>query len=165
LDVADKCITSPVYITQHINEDRVPDHQFHFFAGAGIKTESLQDELFSFGERMKRQIQNSPFYWKGFGTLRYDSDEMFFEPDTIKLESMQPVIAERVLRKNVQHNVLVGAQEMTSQQVTDVLSQVEVKRPWPMIAGWILFILSTIAIIVYLYMKNFQTNSTGLGTW
>ena len=64
---------------------------------------------------------NSPFYWKGFGWLRFTSDEMSFEPDEIRLEALQPMSAERVLRKNVQHSVLVGDQEITSGQVTGVI--------------------------------------------
>ena len=114
---------------------------------------------------MRRQIENSPFYWKGLGTLRYSSDEMLFEPDDIRLEALQPMTAERVLRKNVQHNVLVGDQEMTSQQLTKGLPTVEYKSSWFMIAGWILLGLAVIAIILYLYSKNFQTSSTGLNRW
>ena len=165
LDVADKRISSPVYITRHKTDDQVPDHQFQFFAGDNNQTENLRQELFSFGEKLRRQIENSPFYWKGFGLLRYASDEMLFEPDEIRLEALQPMSAERVLRKNVQHNVLVGDQEMTSGQVTEVLGKVEDKRPWTIIAGWILLAVAAIAIVIYLYIKDFQTTSTGLGTW
>jgi hypothetical protein len=165
LDVADKRISSPVYIIQHRKDDHVPDHQFHFFANDGIEGKDLKNELFSFGERMKRQIQKSPLHWKGFGTLRYASSEMLFEPDEIKLASLEAVPAEKVLRKNVQHSMLVGDQEMTSQQVTEVLTKVEHKRSWFMILGWVLLIISIVAIIIYLYMKNFETSSTGLGTW
>jgi hypothetical protein len=164
LDVADKLISSPVFITHHKKEDEVPEHQFYFFTKGEGGDESFIPELFSFGERMNKRIQNSPFYWKGFGTLRFASNEMLFEPDEIKLEALQPVPAQKVLRENVQHQVLVGDQEMTSQQVTEVLNTVEYERPWFIIVGWILFILSVAAIIVYLYMHNFETTSTGLKT-
>ena len=163
LDVADKKIFPPVYITQHSSEDKVSEHQFLFLSN-GKEKENYMRDLFSFGEKLKRQIQSSPFYWKGFGTLRFSSNELLFEPDEIKLEGLQPISAEKVLRKNVQHNMLVGDQEMTSQQVTDALNKVEYKRPWFIIVGWILLILAVIAIILLLYMKNFQTTSTGLQT-
>jgi hypothetical protein len=164
LDVADKRISSPVYITQHKKEEQVSDHQFHFLTNGKGEKESFMQELFSFGERLKRKIQNSPFDWKGFGTLRYSSNELLFEPDVIQLEGLQPLPAQKVLRENVQHNMLVGDQEMTSQQVTDVLNKVEYKRPWFIVVGWILLILAVIAIIILLYLKNFQTTSTGLQT-
>jgi len=165
LDIGDKRISSPVYRVQHSSDDQIPDHQFLFFASGGMEQESLRHEFVSFGERMRTQIQNSPFYWKGFGTLHISSNEMLFEPEEIKVEALQPMTAEKVLRKNVQHNVLVGDQEMTSHQVTQVLTKVEAKRSWFMIVGWILLALAVIAIILYLYSKDFQTTSTGLSTW
>jgi predicted nucleic acid-binding Zn ribbon protein len=162
LDVADKRISSPVYITQYKKTDEVPDHQFRFLSNGRGENDSFMEELFSFGEKLKRKIQNSPFHWKGFGTLRFSSNELLFEPDNIELDGLQPVPAQKVLRENVQHNMLVGDQEMTSQQVTEVLNKVESKRPWFMVLGWIVLILAVIAIIILLYMKNFQTTSTGL---
>lgn len=162
LNVAEKLISSPAFIIRLGTYGEVSDHQFHFFASQGVESENLRQELFSFGERMKKRIQSSPFYWKGLGTLRYDSNEMLFEPDEMKLGSLQAVPAQKVLRENVQHQVLVGDQEMTSQQVTDVLNTVEYKRPWFIIAGWILLILAVVAIVIYLYMNNFETTSTGL---
>jgi hypothetical protein len=164
LDVADKIISSPIFITHHKREDEIPDHQFHFFTNGESEKENFMQELFLFGERMKKRIQNSPFYWKGFGTLRYTSNQLLFEPDEIKLEGMQPIPAQKILRENVQHNMLVGDQEMTSQQVTDVLKKIVFKRPWFIIVGWILLIIAVIVILIYLYMNNFQTTSTGLQT-
>ena len=165
LDVADKRISSPAYRIQHNSNDQIPDHQYLFFSRDGMERDNLKHEFFSFGDRMRRQIQNSPFYWKGLGTLRYSSEEMLFEPDDITLEALQPISAEKVLRKNVQHNVLVGDREITSHKVTEAVTRVEYKRPWFMIAGWILLGLAIVAIILYLYSKNFQTSSTGLNTW
>ncbi len=165
LDVADKRISSPVYTIQHNVNEQIPDHQLVFFARDGMEHESLKREFFAFGERMRRQIQNSPFYWKGFGTLRFSSNEMLFEPEEIRLEALQPMTAEKVIRKNVQHNVLVGDQEMTSHQVTQALTRVEHKRSWYIIAGWILLAVAVAAIVLYLYSKNFETSSTGLNKW
>ena len=164
LDVADKQISSPVYRTHYRREYEVSDHQLHFLVNESSEEEQSGRDLFSFGERLNGRIQNSPFYWKGFGTLRYTSSEIVFEPDEIRLEALQPVPAHKVLRENVQHQVLVGDQQMTSQQVTDVLSQTESKRSWVTIAGWIVLALAVTAILLYLYSKNFQTSSTGLQT-
>lgn len=164
LNVADKLISSPAYLTRYFPGQEVTDHQYNFFASAGMEKERLMQELFLFGEKLKRKIQTSPFYWKGFGTLKCISSEVLFEPDEIVIEGLQPVPAQKVLRENVQHNMLVGDQEMTSQQVTEALTHVEYKRPWFIIAGWVLLIVATIAIIIFLYMNNFRTTSTGLQT-
>ena len=165
LDVADKQLSSPVYLTRHNQDDYVPDHQFRFFAHDGIDEKELRNQLYSFGERLRRQAQNSPFHWKGLGTLRFTSSTMLFEPDEILLDTLQPIVAEKVIRQNVQHNMLVGDREMNSQQVTEVLTRVEYKRPWFMIFSWVLLIAAVVAIVIYLYMQNFQTSSTGLGRW
>jgi hypothetical protein len=164
LNVADKLIAPPVYTTRHIGSNDVPEHQFHFFASAGLAKEELAHELFVFGERLKRRVQNAPFHWKGFGTLDYTSSELSFQPDEIWLEGLQSVPANKVLRENAQHNMLVGDQEMTSQQVTDVLNQAEYKRPWFIVAGWVLLIVALVAIIIFLYVRNFQTSASGLQT-
>lgn len=164
LDVADKLILPPVYVTRHITTDDIPDHQSRFFASFGVEREKPGQELFLFGEQLKRRIQSAPFHWKGFGTLLYTSSELSFQPDEIRIEGLQPVSANKVLRENVQHNMLVGDQEMTSQQVTDVLTHVEQKRPWFIIVGWALFVIALIAILILLYLNNFQKSSTGLQT-
>ena len=96
--------------------------------------------------------------------MQFNANQLVFEPEEIRLVSLQPVPAQKVLRENVQHSMLVGDQEMTSQQVTDALHQVEYKRPWFIIAGWILFIIAAIAIIILFYTNNFQNTSTGLQT-
>jgi hypothetical protein len=88
-----------------------------------------------------------------------------FEPDEILLGSLPPVTAEKVIRQNVQHSMLVGDREMNSQQVNEVLARVEYKRPWFITLGWILLIVAVVAILIYLYMHDFQTSSTGLGKW
>lgn len=165
LDVADKRLTAPVYLTRHNQDDHVSDHQFRFFANDGLDEHEIRKELNSFGERLRRQVQNSPFHWKGLGTLKYASSAVLFEPDEILLDSLPPVTAEKVIRQNVQHSMLVGDREMNSQQVNDVLARVEYKRPWFITLGWILLIVTVVAILIYLYMHNFQTSSTGLGRW
>ncbi|MGZ3847107.1 MAG: hypothetical protein ACXVBH_13685, partial [Flavisolibacter sp.] len=93
------------------------------------------------------------------------SSTMMFEPDEIVLDSLQPISAEKVIRQNVQHSMLVGDREMNTQQVNEVLTRVEYKRPWFVILGWVLLIVSVVAIVIYLYVHNFETSSTGLGRW
>lgn len=164
LNVADKLIIPPSFKARYVEQDSVSEHQFNFFAASNEEKEKIKQDLFAFGERLKNKISRSSFYWNGLGTLHYKSNRVVFEPEEIQLSSLQPVPAEKVLRENVQHNVLVGDHEMTSDQVNEVLTKEEYKRPWFIIAGWIIFILAVIAIIIFLYLKNFQTASTGMQT-
>jgi len=164
LDVANKLISSPDYITRYKKEEEVSQHQLHFFAEESPGKEDLQNELIAFGEKLKQRVLHSPFHWNGFGILHCTSEEIEFEPDRIRTEAMQPVSAQKVLRENARYNMLVGDQEMSSHQVVVASNQVAHKRSWVLIAGWILLGLTVIAILIYLYMKNFQTASTGLQT-
>jgi hypothetical protein len=163
LNVADKCISSPVYITKHRKEEIVPDHQFHFFTNEGMQKDSFMQDFFLFGERMKRRIQNSPFYWKGFGTLRRTSETIIFVPAPIDIYSLKPVTADKVMRGTSEHNMLVGDKEMTFQEATDVLQQpAEIKRTYPLWIGWVLLALAVIAIIIILYQGDFQPAASGM---
>lgn len=157
LNVADKSLAPPSFKTRYLNLEIISPHQFEFL-------DSEKEALNLYGEKLKNKIQRSGFYWKGFGKLIYSSNEIKFEAEELEIASLQTIQAKKVLRENVQHNMLVGDQEMTSQQVTDVLNKAEYKRPLFMIIGWIVFILAIIAIIILLYLKNFQTASSGIQT-
>lgn len=164
LNVADKEFQPPVFTTRFIQSDSVPDHQFHFFATVHGGKEQVQKELVAFGETLLKKTRNSGFHWKGFGNLQYRSNGFVFHPEEIRLSSLQAIPSQKVLRENVQHQVLVGDQQMTSQQVTDVLNRVEYKRPAFMIVGWVIFIVALLAAIIILYLKNFEPGAAGMHT-
>jgi len=148
----------PSFQTRYLNLEIIPQHQFDFLS------EMSKEELMLFGEKLKNRIQQSGFDWYGFGKLSFVSNEIKFEPQEMKVAALQIIPAEKVLRENVQHNMLVGDKEMTSQQVTDVLTKTEIKKPVLMILGWIILIAAILAIVVLLYMRNFQSTSTGMQT-
>lgn len=164
LDLGDQVILPPVYSARLVNNNQVPEHQFHYFVSNGVSREDIPQVLSSFGERLRHRIQNGPFYWKGLGTLQLSSNEVFFSADTIRIDALQPVSAQKVLRQNVQHQVLVGDQEMTSHQITQVLNRAPVARSWYIPVAWVLLVVGVIAILVLLYLKHFSTASTGLQT-
>ena len=165
--IADKTISAPVFTTRYVNNDRVPEHQVHFIASCEHATkESLEEELSLFGRNLKTSIQNSPFYWNGFGTLRFASSELVFDPQNIQFDSLQYIPAKKVIRENAQHHVLVGdRQMMSSGQSSQVIEENVEKKPAPsmeMFIGWIVLFV-TVALIVYLLIiGNFQPGISGL---
>ena len=165
LHIADKLITAPVFTTRYVNNDRVPDHQFLFFANSERSgRERLQEKLSSFGKNLNSRIQQHPFCWNGFGTLRYNASELIFDPQSIDLDSMKNITASKVTRQHAQHSVLVGDHQMVGQQVTEVLHQPETKKPRDlrMIIGWVVFSLALAAVIVILILGKFQSGASGL---
>jgi hypothetical protein len=161
LHIVDKLITAPVFTTRYVNNDQVTDHQFHFIENS----EQLdRRELSSFGKSLSKRIQKDPFCWNGFGTLRYDSSRLVFDPQCIELNSLTNITASKVTRKNARHSALVGDQQMTGEDVTEVFNQPGVKRKLElyMVVGWIIFFLALIAIAVILFLGKFQVSASGL---
>jgi hypothetical protein len=165
LQVAEKLVTAPSFTTRFTRADNVPEQQFKLLASTTqYEQVRLQQDLLSFGEKLRSKIKRESFQWSGFGTLRYRPGELVFEPENLMLESLQAVPASKVIRQNAQHQVLVGDREMTSQQASDTLIRTEGKRSLWVVTGWIVFILALAAIVFILYRNGFQTSASGLKT-
>ncbi len=156
LEMADQLFKPPFFITKFIKQETVPLHQFNSIDAGNA------NELSFFGEKLKNKIKNAPVKWNGFGTLSYVYNEIIFEPVQIELYSLTDVAAQKIMRGNVHHSMLVGDRRLNLQQVTEVLNQPINKRPLSIIIGWIIFVLALAAIFILLYLSKFQTSSTGL---
>jgi hypothetical protein len=66
-----------------------------------------------------------------------------------------------VLRKNVQHTILRGEQEVVSASFYDEEKKVEKKRSISSLAGWMVVIISVVFIAFYLYQQGLRTSSSG----
>ena len=164
LDVADKLVIPPYFITRFSSQDSISDHQFHFFSKeAGIDREILRQELSAFGDRLRSNIRRQPFQWNGFGTIYYDAGGIKFEPAQINLSSLGKVNAQKVMRENAQHSIRVGDHEvLTSHDNNPVVVPAPSRRHWYVVAGWILLGLAVVCIGFLLYKGGFQPGSSGL---
>jgi hypothetical protein len=163
LDVADHLFRPPFYITRYHPHYNLSDHQYEYFASSSNSQKAeTANEMALFGERLKRRIELEPFEWNGFGTLSFQSSAIFFDSYQINLTSLNNIPAHKVMRKNVQHNMLVGDQQMTTEQVTEVLNKPENQRSFYMVIGWVIFIIAAITILILLYLEKFQPASSGL---
>ncbi len=89
--------------------------------------------------------------WDNVGTLRTDvSGEIVFEAQPNLVGFLDPVPAERVIRSDAQHTMLVGDKELTNKAMTDYLNEETVyveKESW-----WIYaLILATVAVVVIFF--------------
>jgi hypothetical protein len=102
--------------------------------------------------------------WSGVGAFKTDEEgNIRFEPAAKKFVFEKDLIAEKVLRANPEHRMMVGEVEKTSSQMTELLSQPEeVKKSnwwvWPLI----LAIIAITFIGWYFSTHGLQTNSSGL---
>ena len=161
-NVVDKIMLPPSFHLNWHNNDSLPDHQLSYLASFsdGDKNRT-REELEMFGKRFKDRVKKQSFTWNGLATLRNEYGTIIIDEE-IGVDSLQPVSAQRVIRENVAHNVLVGDKEMTSHQVNEQILKDDKKRTYILIIGWILFLV-TLAIIFYLlYKGGFNPLSSGL---
>lgn len=164
LDIADKKLLAPVFITEYSAADEVTEHQFRYFSQAqGADKERVEQDLRLFGQRLKEALRRRSVNWNGFGTLQSIDKSIVFEPQEIRLNSLQPLDASRVIRQNAGHRVLVGEQDLSSQQATDILQQeAPVKRSYANLTGWIVLALALLLAGYLLYRHSFAPRGAGL---
>lgn len=163
LDVADKQVLPPFFITRFYHKEEITPHQFHFFAAANeVDEEHSRNDLLAFGEKLRKFIQQKPFSWNGFGTLHYSSSGIEFDAQQINLSCLQKLPAKKVLRENVHHHVMVGDQHLTKQMESLPLDKPTAKKPIAIIIGWVILGLAIVAIGVLLYLGKFGPSSSGL---
>jgi hypothetical protein len=162
LDVASKLIEPPLYLPRYSDKDSVPEHQLHFLAlDFNTGKEQVREQLENFGKELKGKIQSEVFSWKGIGKLENAGAKLVFYPDVSTIKGFQPVPAKKVLRKNVQHTILRGEQEVVSASFYDEEKKVEKKRSISSLAGWMVVIISVVFIAFYLYQQGLRTSSSG----
>ena len=162
-DVTEKLFTAPSFKVKHSSFEHITDHQTLYLSANDHteKNETLK-ALVKFGDQMRNRIEREPFEWNGFGKLSFNSSVIVFEPYSIGISGLKEVPAERVVRENVMHHVLVGDQQMTSEQVTEALHQPAKKRPIAITIAWIVLVLALITIAVILYLNRFAPQGAGL---
>lgn len=159
LNVADKLILPPSYNAEFRNEDHVPDHQLNFLASLLNKErENIHQSLCEFGHRLKERMNGEGFEWKGIGVIHTSNEGSTVFPG----EGLEPVVAEKVIRQDAEHRVLVGDQQMTSTQIAGLREEVvENKRSVLIIIGWIVLAMSILYIIFILWQGKFRVGAVG----
>ena len=105
---------------------------------------------------------NEVIEWEGVGTLAQDSSgEVMFHAQSALPSYLKPVYAERVIRNNAQHTMLVGDKETTNVEMTELLSEevyVEKESWW--IYALIIAAISLVAIFFYFNRNGMNIEST-----
>lgn len=161
LNVADKMILPPSFTAELKEGEEVPYHQLAFLVAVlKQEKEAVLQKLSKLGSRLKDEMQGDGFNWKGIGTLHHNNHSL-----PLSAEALEAVPAERVLRQDAEHKVLVGDLQMTSRQIAGLKEEegvkTENKRSLLMIIGWIVLILSILYIVFVLYQGRFRVGATG----
>jgi hypothetical protein len=162
LDVASKLIYPPSYFTKYSDSVSIKEHQLNFLAiDLNEGRDQVLEELENFGRELKRKIQAGVFSWKGIGRLEGKETATVFHPEAFVSEALKPITAEKVLRKNVQHTVLRGEQEVLSASFYDEEKAILKKKSVAILIGWIVVALSVLLILFFVYKNNFSPASSG----
>ncbi len=163
LNVADKVLHPPSFAAElTADSSRVPDHQIWFLSAAlHQEKEAVLKSLQSLGEQMSGPVSGDGFDWKGIGLIKRNA-----APVSLRLQAFTPVLAERVLRHDAEHSVLVGDRQRMVGPANAVPAEpepetAEKKRSPLIIVGWVLLILSILYILFVLFRGGFKIGSTG----
>ena len=160
-DVTRKLISPPFYATQFSKKDVVKEHQIQFLA-ANLKTDGLsaQHQLQEFGSELKSRIQHEILYWKGVGKLEHRNAQILFQPENLST-GLAPIPAEKIIRSNALHKVLIGEREFEKSHVQDPTTTAARKTNYAVLIGWLLLVVAAIAIFLLLYTGKFDITTTG----
>ncbi|RYZ31142.1 MAG: hypothetical protein EOO10_00145 [Chitinophagaceae bacterium] len=158
LNVVDKLMLPPSYSLELKTGGEVSDHQLAYFNAIlqKGKDDVLQDLRF-FGDKLQEKINGPGFNWEGVGTITHSTQSL-----PLSINALEPVPAQRVIRQDARHKVLVGDQQMLSGPATETSIEKTVgKRSIYLTIGWIVLVLSLLVIAFLLYQGKFRINSTG----
>lgn len=163
LDVASQELLPPSASIHFLGQHAVPAHQLQTFAGAfDANAELAGAALNQFGRAFKNGLQQEPFHWTGIGALELANDsQILFLPHTTE-NLLMPVPAQRVIRENVQHTVLVGDQQVTNAPEPEPVFEEAPSRSWSTIVAWVLLLIAAAFIVYYLYVHNWAPGASGL---
>src|SRR5688572_15080217 len=113
----------PPFQTIHFTPEQVGEKVFNEFSAIA---ELINDKLVEAGE----------VFLKGIGTFKREGNgELTFQALDISPVFMPAVAAQRVIRENAAHNILVGDQHTTNVQMTEFFNQKPLlKQRWKLVA-------------------------------
>jgi len=111
-------------------------------------------------ELRNRIRSDTPVTIDGIGELKKDlSGEIVFEAQRLSPEYLGPVPAQRVIRSQAKHTVLVGDRELTNAQAVEVLHEdITTER-----TTWWIYALIVTAIALVILFFHFYKNGFSLG--
>lgn len=153
IDIANRSVYKPAPKIIFSNEELPADRQFFHFLSQELHIDEVQAirRFTDFATQLQADIKaNGVINLKGLGTLKkQNGNTLAFEQSMIP-EYFPVLTAERIVRKNATHTVMVGETEKTSDEMHAVLEEeavVNEDRWW--IPAIILAVIGIAALIYY----------------
>ena len=143
-----------------------PDHSFFSYLA---QTNNVPDfEAIGwyneFASNLRNKIRSGgEAEWQGVGVFKKDfGGEVVFEPAAPPYEFYPAVKAERIIRADARHSILVGDKEKTNYEMTELLNdEVHVEKESWWIYALILAAIALSVLFFHLYSNNMKWGVTG----
>lgn len=160
--VADHQVLPPTFKVKFVEESVVDEKQVKFLSSnLKLSDDATKEELENFGLRLQRSLEEKKLDLKEVEIFRSLEDGF-----TLLQSFLGPVPARKVIRKNAEHQVLVGDKELTSRSGNEQETEAELtkqdSRSYLVPIAWILLACSIIFITIMLFLGKFEIVATGL---
>jgi hypothetical protein len=166
IDASTRTIHPPVYRFRFDKFSDSPDKDLFAYLSVQQKISDYEalrqynDFAYSLRDRLN-YFREAP--WEGLGILKKDDmGDIHFESSILNPSFLQPVPAEKVIRTNAKHMLLVGDRERSSREMSDWFAEEPIhgNRLW-----WLVALVSGIAaaliIMFHFSSRGWNVESTG----
>jgi hypothetical protein len=166
IDASTRTIHPPVYRFRFDKFSDSPDKDLFAYLSAQQKISDYEalrqynDFAYSLRDRLN-YFREAP--WEGLGILKKDDmGDIHFESSILNPSFLQPVPAEKVVRTNAKHMLLVGDHERSSREMSDWFAEEPIhgNRLW-----WLVALVGGIAaaliIMIHFSSRGWNVESTG----
>ena len=166
IDASTRTIQPPVYRFRFDKFFDSPDKNLFAYLSAQQKISDYEalrqynDFAYSLRDRLN-YFREAP--WEGLGILKKDdSGEIHFETSILNPSFLQPVPAEKVVRTNAKHMLLVGDRERSNREMSDWFAEEPIhgNRLW-WLAALIGGIAAALIIMFHFSSIGWNVESTG----
>jgi len=163
VDVAGKMIYPPAYTIALHHSNATPSKKIFTWLAAELNI-SEYDALarfndFAFDVRNKI-MAGEKLLWNGIGILSKGmAGEIRFEASLKGISIGEPVAANKVIRDDAEHRIMVGEQEKTSTEMLEWLNPVQRKRSYWWVLSLLIGLLAIAFITWHFYSKGLVTSA------
>jgi len=166
--IADKIFTAPEYsFVIDSSSDRPSKKLFDWLSQVlGVSEWEAVRMMNDFSFDLKNNISSgSEVKWDNVGVLhRNETGSIVLDPFTLELDNEESVTAEKVIRENAEHTMLVGERERTSSEMEVILlteTEKVKRREWGWVIAIVLVVLAVMFIGLYFSEKGLLPSSSG----
>ena len=165
-DFSNRQLLPPSYKYRFDKYFDAPDKEFFSFLASNQNIAEYEaiKQYNEFAYDLRDRIRKEEkFDWPQVGVLMRDATgEIQIKSDLIQPTFVRPVQAIRVIRQDARHAILVGDQELTTDHMTELLSEevyVEKESWW--VYALIVLAVALVILFIYLYQNHWNFGAIG----